>query len=88
MLPYRMSISSKDRGSTKGAISGDLFGREVGLVGSPSSLTVEDGSYRCAERDRAYWASKCRDDNERGQGVKKGFGVGSTSRQFGLGGIE
>jgi hypothetical protein len=74
------------RGHQEGTVSGGLFGVETELGGSPSSPTVEDGSHRCDEQDRACWVGQHRDNDEWGEGIRKGLGSGGVARREGGGG--
>lgn len=51
-------------------MSDRLSVREPGLAGSPNSLVGEDWSPRRDGRERASQAGQCRDDDERGEGVR------------------
>jgi hypothetical protein len=69
----RMSISSKGGSGSNGARSGGgLSGQEPGLVGSLNSLAAEEGSHRREERDQACRVGLHHDNDDRGEGTKKG----------------
>jgi hypothetical protein len=74
-VPCQISISSKDEGIGKGATSGDIFDREPGLTGSPSSLVVGDLSHHHNERDQTCGVDCGLDDGERDEGTRKGAGL-------------